>query len=118
MTNELLKDKELDAVSGGSGIETIALMARLQSAGIATFSTQLVIGNEKAAADELKAYLLSLKDSSGRNRFGNPLIFSDDRENQYFNGMMVATAMPYTTQTELAFMYIKNDNVFAQLQTH
>ena len=63
--NELMKDAELDEVVGGTGAECIALMNRLQSAGLAKFKTPLVAGNEVAAAKELQSYLNTFKDKWG-----------------------------------------------------
>ena len=77
--NEILKDAELEEVVGGSGIECMGLMARLQDAGLAKFSTPLVAGNEVAAAKELQAYLNTFKDKWGL--YTN--VFSDDRANRY-----------------------------------
>lgn len=56
MTDEIMKDAELDEVVGGSGVECMGLLARLSSEGLYTPKTPLVIGNEKAAAQELQAY--------------------------------------------------------------
>ena len=61
MTDEIMKDAELDAVVGGSGIECMALMHRLQVEGLANFKTPLVAGNEAAAAKELQSYLNDMK---------------------------------------------------------
>ena len=75
---EIMKDAELDAVVGGSGIECMGLMARLQSEGLATFKTPLVAGNEKAAANELQAYLKGLNIKNLHFE-----LYSDDAPNSY-----------------------------------
>lgn len=84
MTDEILKDAELDEVVGGSGVQCMALMSRLQSEGLATFRTPLVAGNERAAAKELKAYLDGFKHSEGPNTVEFDVdIYADDRSNSY-----------------------------------
>lgn len=87
---ELMKDAELEEVVGGSGAECIGLMARLQSAGLASFKTPLVAGNEEAAAAELKTYLNSFKypanypaGLAGSPIFGYCEIYADGRANDY-----------------------------------
>ena len=88
--NEILKDAELDEVVGGSGMETISLMNRLQNAGLASFHTPLVAGNEEAAVAELKSYLNSFTypanypaGLAGSPIFGNSEIYADGRANDY-----------------------------------
>ncbi len=98
--NEILKDAELDEVVGGSGIETMGLMARLQDAGLAKFSTPLVAGNEVAAAAELKAYLSGLKNSSGDKVFANPQVYGDGRANDYFYGMVLTATSSTDTRSD------------------
>lgn len=83
MTDEFLKDAELDEVSGGSGIETIALMARLQKEGLATFKTPLTPGNESAAAKELKTYLSQFANVNGVGVGLNVYVDAGDRSNLY-----------------------------------
>ncbi len=84
MTDEILKDEELDKVVGGSGVETMALMSRLQSEGLANFRTPLVAGNEKAAAKELQAFLDTFSTSDGPNTVKFDVnIYTDDRSNSY-----------------------------------
>lgn len=75
--NELMTDDELDAVVGGTGAETLHLMARLQDEGLAKFNTPLTAGNEAAAAKELQSYF---------NGFGDKFltyIHADDTKNVY-----------------------------------
>ena len=88
--NEILKDAELEEVVGGSGMECIGLMTRLQAAGLAKFNTPLVAGNEAAAANELKTYLNSFTYSAdcpvgiaGSPIFGHSEIYADGRANDY-----------------------------------
>ena len=82
--NEILKDAELDEVVGGSGIETISLMNRLQNAGLASFHTPLVAGNEEAAVAEFKDYLSNFKNPrTGEPAFGYCEIYADGRANDY-----------------------------------
>ena len=105
--NELMKDAELDEVVGGSGIECMGLMARLQDAGLAKFSTPLVAGNEEAAAAEFKAYLTGLKNSDGTPVLKNPQVYSDGRANDYFHDMIIATTDPNKTDTDILIDLIK-----------
>ena len=79
MTDEILKDEELEEVVGGTGLECIGLMTRLQAAGLAKFNTPLTQGNEAAAAKELQAYLDTFK---GQDDF-EATVYADDRKNVY-----------------------------------
>ncbi|MBO4400603.1 MAG: hypothetical protein J5809_02020 [Selenomonadaceae bacterium] len=97
---EIMKDTELDEVVGGSGIETMALMNRLQVAGLAKFHTPLVAGHEEAAAAELQSYLSGLKDSQGNNVFDNPQIYGDGRANDYFRGMVFTVTCSTDTRSD------------------
>ncbi|MBO4401791.1 MAG: hypothetical protein J5809_08095 [Selenomonadaceae bacterium] len=84
--NEILKDAELDKVVGGSGIETMALMNRLQVEGLAKFKTPLVAGNEAAAAKELQSFLENVVDNNHRqgfHPFAGCQIHYDDKPNLY-----------------------------------
>lgn len=111
MADEILKNAELEKVVGGSGVETMALMSRLQNAGLAKFHTPLVAGNEDAAATELKAYLKGLKNAYGRNLFDDPIIYSDRASNDYFNGMALVLRVPFpdATNNDIVFTYIKDN---------
>ena len=109
--NELMKDAELDEVVGGSGAECIALMNRLQSAGLAKFKTPLVAGNEAAAAKELKSYLDSFKCEDGSPAFAiGTQIYSDGRANQY--NVLVAI----DSDGEMRFETIDADGVFEAIK--
>lgn len=83
MADEILKDAELDKVVGGSGIECMGLLSRLQQEGLYTPKTPLVVGNERAAAAELKAYLGTFTQPFGDPYFDTSKIYADDRPNQY-----------------------------------
>ena len=84
MTDEILKDAELDKVVGGTGMETMALMSRLQAEGLATFTTPLVAGNERAAAKELQAFFDTFSTSDGPNTVKFEVeLYSDGRANHY-----------------------------------
>ena len=84
MTDEILKDAELEQVSGGSGMEVMALMNSLQSEGLAKFKTPLIAGNEKAAAAELKTYLSRFANVNNGVKVGlNVNIDAGDRRNLY-----------------------------------
>ena len=101
MTDEILKDAELDEVVGGSGIETIAMMSRLQIAGLATFKTPLVAGNEEAAATEFTAYLKGLKYDDGSPILANPKVYADGRANNYFADMNIIPGNPRSNENAL-----------------
>ena len=84
MTNEILKDAELEEVVGGSGMECIGFLSRLKAEGIYTPKTPLTQGNEAAAANELKTYL----DSFTHGECGLTVkfdvdIYSDGNANSY-----------------------------------
>ena len=82
--NEILKDAELNEVVGGSGIETMGFLLRLQREGLYTPKTPLVAGNEVAATQELKAYLSTFTVGSGNEPlFDTSKIFDNDLPNQY-----------------------------------
>ena len=84
MTDEILKDEELEQVVGGSGMECISLMTRLQAEGLANFKTPLVAGNERAAANELKTYLDSFTHGEGGLTVKFDVdIYSDGNANSY-----------------------------------
>ena len=89
MTDEILKDAELDKVVGGTGMETMALMSRLQAEGLANFRTPLVAGNERAAAKELQSFLENVVDNNYRPEsdafrpFAGCQIYSDNTSNRY-----------------------------------
>ena len=95
MTDEIMKDAELEEVVGGSGVECIGLMTRLQQEGLAKFNTPLTQGNEKAAAKELQSYLtgLGIKDFEFQ-------IHSDDTPNSYSLMKCVVDVPGYLVQYE------------------
>lgn len=80
---EIMKDAELDEVVGGSGIECMGFLSRLQQEGLYTPKTPLVAGNEAAAAQELLGFLHSIKNRGGYSCFDNAKIYSDGRINFY-----------------------------------
>lgn len=65
MTEEMMSDSELEQVTGGTGIDCVALLQRLQDEGLMTANTPLVEGNEEAAMKELKTKLYGLKGGYG-----------------------------------------------------
>ena len=84
MTDEILKDEELEEVVGGTGLECIGLMTRLQAAGLAKFNTPLTQGNEAAAAKELQAFFDTFSTSDGPNTVKFEVeLYSDGRANHY-----------------------------------
>lgn len=107
MTDEILKDAELDKVVGGSGIECMAFLARLKAEGIYTPKTPLVVGNEAAAAKELQSFLLSVKDRNGMSPFALCKIYSDGRPNDYGIHSAKASDSPPLTDFEDAFQILK-----------
>ena len=107
MTDEILKDEELDKVVGGSGIECIGFLSRLKAEGIYTPKTPLTQGNEAAAAKELQSFLLSVKDRNGMSPFALCEIYSDGRPNIYGVYSATAPVSPPITDFEDAFQILK-----------
>ena len=107
MTDEIMKDAELDKVVGGSGMECIGFLTRLKAEGIYNPKTSLTPGNEVAAAAELKDFLLSIRDRNGISPFGRCQIYSDDRPNDYGIHSTVSWGSAPLTDAEDAFNIVK-----------
>ena len=107
MTDEIMKDEELEQVVGGSGIECIGFLSRLKAEGIYTPKTPLTQGNEAAAAKELQSFLLSVKDRNGMSPFVFCKIYSDGRPNDYGIHSVMAADSPPLTDFEDAFQILK-----------
>ena len=108
MTDEILKDEELEQVVGGSGIECIGFLSRLKAEGSYTPKTPLTQGNEAAAAKELQSFLLSVKDHrNGTSPFAFCKLYYDGRPNDYGIHSARASDSPPLTDVEDAFQILK-----------
>ena len=105
--NEILKDAELNEVVGGSGIETMGFLLRLQREGLYTPKTPLVAGYEEAAAKELLDFLHSVKDRHGMNPFAFAEIYSDGRPNSFGYGSIRVYGEPAPSPADDAIDIIK-----------
>ena len=83
MAEEKMSNAELEEVVGGTGVESIALLQRLQDEGLMTVNTPLVLGNEADAAQELKTKLNGLKGGYGAVVFKGSKFNANDRANVY-----------------------------------
>lgn len=83
MAEEKMSDAELEQVTGGTGVECIALLQRLKDEGLMTVNTPLIIGNEAEAAKELHTKLNGLKGGYGAVVFKGSKFNANDRSNVY-----------------------------------
>lgn len=83
MAEEKMSDAELEQVTGGTGVECIALLQRLNDEGLMTVNTPLIIGNEAEAAKELHTKLNGLKGGYGAVVFKGSKFNANDRSNVY-----------------------------------
>ena len=81
--SEAMSDKQLEAVTGGSGADCMAMLLQLKEAGFADVKTVLVAGNEKEAAQELTDFLNGLNNGAGAAAFKGTEIHADDTANVY-----------------------------------
>ena len=82
--SEVMEDSQLEAVTGGTNMESVALLMRISNEGLAQVYTNIVPGNEKAAAKELAQIL---KD----NGFHGRVFMNDEQTNIYeYNGERVS----------------------------
>lgn len=73
---EVMSEEQLDGVAGGTNIESVSLLQRIQTEGLAEIRTFIRPGNERAAAKELAEIL---------NGFGihGRLFMNDTQANVY-----------------------------------
>ncbi|MBO4400694.1 MAG: hypothetical protein J5809_02485 [Selenomonadaceae bacterium] len=83
--SEVMNDEQLDAVSGGTNMESVSLLQRIQTERLAPVHTRIMPGNERAAAKEL-AEILKSYGFSGR------LFMNDTQENVYTYNSEVVSA--------------------------
>lgn len=76
LKEEILKEEQLEGVAGGTNIESVALLQRIQMEGLAPVRTRIVPGNERAAAEELAKILKN-------NGFTGSLFMNDTQNNVY-----------------------------------
>lgn len=74
--SEVMSEEQLDAVAGGMNIESVSLLQRIQSEGLAEVNTRIFPGNERAAAKELAEILKA-------NGFSGRLFMNDTQANVY-----------------------------------
>lgn len=82
--SEVMSEEQLDAVSGGTNMESVSLLQRIQTERLAPVHTRIFPGNERAAAKELAGIL---KDFGIHGR----LFMNDTQENIYtYNNEVVS----------------------------
>lgn len=81
--SEIMNDEQLDAVTGGTNNESVALLMRISNEGLAEVHTSIVPGNESEAAAELASILKGFG-------FHGRVFMNDTQENIYtYNGEIV-----------------------------
>lgn len=112
MTDEILKDAELDEVVGGSGVQCMGLAARLKAEGLYAPKSPLIVGNEKAIAQELQGYLNGLGIPDFRAE-----IHSDYTPN-YYGVVATAAAGDGPLHCNTVFSSIDENEVISLIKKH
>lgn len=78
IAEQAMSDEQLEKVTGGTGVETMAVLQRIKEAGYATVRTPIAAGYEKEAAAELRSILNGLQHGAGATAFKGTRIYEDD----------------------------------------